>query len=215
MQKQMRYPAGVAIDNEDNIYVSSAHKVQKFVCFEFKLSVGGEKGEEDGEFNDPRGLAIYDNLLYVSDRKNHRVQVFNLQLIYQKSIRGEGDGKFDEPFDVKFDATGKMYVAEFNNKRVQVLDNNGTFIRMIGQEDANKVGLPTGLCVKENYVYISDFTDDRIMVYTTDGGYHATLASRGRGIEKLHSPYCITSNNHNIFVCDSANRRIYPFKLLK
>ena len=210
--EQMTYPAGIATAGKDIIYVSSQHKLQKFADKRLKKCVG-KKGVKKEEFDDPRGLAVYNNMLYVIDRKNHRVQVFDLDLNFVRIIgsRGMKEGEFDEPLDVKFSTDGNMYVAEFNNKRVQVLDSNDQCIRMIGQ---NHVGLPTGLHVVNGMVYVSDFTDDRVVVYKTTGEYVTTIGVRGRGVEQLRSPYCITSNENNLFVCDSANNRIYIFGLL-
>ena len=209
--EQMTYPAGIATAGKDIVYVSSQHKLQKFADKRLKKCIG-KKGRNEGEFDDPRGLAVYNNMLYVSDRKNHRVQVFDLDLNFVKKIGSHGtkEGEFDEPFDVKFSTDGSMYVAEFNNKRVQVLDSNGQCIRMIGQ---NHVGLPTGLHVVNGKVYVSDFTDDRVVVYNTTGEYVTTFGFRGRGIEKLRSPYCITSDENKLFVCDSANNRVHIFDL--
>ena len=128
--ESMTYPAGVAVDKEEKyIYVSSEHKLQKFSSQgELKKCVGNEKGGKKGEFyefDDPRGLAIYEDNLYVSDRNNHRIQVFDLDLNFVRSIGSCGNGinEFNEPFDVKFDTSGNMYVAEFSNKRVQVIDS--------------------------------------------------------------------------------------------
>ena len=67
--------------------------------------------------------------MYVCDRNNHRIQVFDLDLNFIRSIGsyGKGRGEFDAPYDVQFDANGYMYVVEFSNKRVQVLDRSGHF----------------------------------------------------------------------------------------
>ena len=65
-----------------------------------------------GEFNDPRGLTLRDNLVYVCDSDNNRIQVFDLDLNFVRSIgsRGSGRGEFDRPFDVKFDTAGNSFV---------------------------------------------------------------------------------------------------------
>ena len=84
------------------------------------------------------GLTLHDNQVYihVCDAKNHRIQVFDLDLNFIRSIgsHGKGRGEFDEPYDVKFDSAGNMYVVECGNGRVQVMDINGRFIRAFGQE---------------------------------------------------------------------------------
>ena len=127
---QMKYPAGIAVDDMDNIYVSSVHKLHKFTSSGELIKCVGGRGGKEGEFNDPSGVTLYDNQVYVCDRDNHRIQVFDLDLNFVRSIDScdKGSGEFDAPLDVKFDTAGNMYVAEFYNSRVQVLDSSGHFI---------------------------------------------------------------------------------------
>ena len=67
----MRNSAGIAVSEEDDIFVSSQHKLQKFSSRGCLKQWVGMNGKEKGQFNDPHGLAIYGNQLYVADRKNH------------------------------------------------------------------------------------------------------------------------------------------------
>ena len=128
----MKFPAGIATDENDNIYVSSQHKLQKFTSSGELIKCIGRQGRKEGEFNDPRGATLYDNQVYVCDRDNHRIQVFDLNLNFVRSIGscGKGRGEFDAPHDVKFDTTGNMCVAEWVNGRVQIMDTSGHFIRL-------------------------------------------------------------------------------------
>ena len=84
--------------------------------------------------------------------------MFDLDLNFVRSIgsRGTGRGEFDAPFDVKFDTAGNMYVAEYGNKRVQVMDISGHFIRSFGQEGEGKLGGPSALHIADKFVYVSD-----------------------------------------------------------
>ena len=131
----MIYPRGIATDDSGTIYVSSEHKLQKFTSTGELIKCVGQEGGKEGEFYDPRGLTLRDNLVYVCDRNNHRIQVFDLDLNFVRSIgsHGSGRGEFDRPYDVKFDTAGNMYVAEWGNERVQVMDSSGQFIREFGQ----------------------------------------------------------------------------------
>ena len=117
--------AGIAIDDKDNVYVSSEHRLQKFTSSGELIKRIGQKGKKEGKFNDPRGVTLYNNQVYVCDCYNHRIQVFDLDLNFVRSIgsHGTGSGEFDSIDDVKFDSVGNMYVAEVGNKRVQVLDS--------------------------------------------------------------------------------------------
>ena len=102
---QMIYPRGIAIDDIDNIYVSSSHKLQKFTSNGELIKCIGKEGGKEGEFNYPHGVTLHDNQVYVCDTDNHRIQVFDLNLYFVRSIgsRGKGRGEFNAPYDVKLD----------------------------------------------------------------------------------------------------------------
>ena len=211
---QMIFPAGIAIDDTDNIYVSSDHKLQKFTSSGELIKRVGQEGRKEGAFNDPRGVTLYDNKVYVCDCSNHRIQVFDLDLNFVRSIgsHGNGRGEFNAPLDVKFDTAGNMYIAEYNNKRVQVMDNSGHFIRSFGQEGEGKLRGPSGLHISDKYVYVSDFSGDCIVVYETSGQFVTSFGRYGQKEGEFHYPYCITSCADGfIHVCDSWNDRVQIF----
>ena len=208
---QMNGPKGIATDDSGNIYVSSRHKLQKFTSTGELIKCVGRKGGKEGEFDVPRGLSLRDNLVYVCDCDNRRIQVFDLDLNFVRSIgsRGSGRGEFDEPFDVKFDTTGNMYVAEWCNERVQVMDSSGRFIREFGRGNLRE---PSGLLIADKYVYVSDFTDDCIVVYETSGQYVTSFGRPGQNKGEFRGPFCITSCVDGfIHVCDCGNGRVQIF----
>ena len=213
---QMNGPKGIATDDSGNIYVSSEHKLQKFTSTGELIKCVGRKGGKEGEFNDPRGLTLRDNLVYVCDRNNNRIQVFDLDLNFVRSIgsHGSGRGEFDAPSDVKFDTAGNMYVAEWGNKRVQVMDSSGRFIREFGR---GKLRGPSGLLIADKYVYVSDVGGCCIVVYETSGQYVTSFGRFGQNEGEFqypffYRPFCITSCVDGfIHVCDCDNNRVQIF----
>ena len=211
---QMEYPTGIATDDTDNIYVSSNHKLQKFTSSGGLIKCIGRRGSKEGEFNDPRGVTLYDNQVHVCDSDNHRIQVFDLDLNFVRSIdsRGKGRGEFNIPHDVQFDTAGNMYVAEWGNGRVQVMDTSGQFIRSFGREGEGKLRRPSGLHIADKYVYVSDVSGHCIVVYETSGQFVTSFGRRGRNEGEFNCPFSITSCADGfIHVCDHCNSRVQIF----
>ena len=147
-------------------------------------------------------------------RDNDRIQVFDLDLNFIRSIgsRGSGRGEFVGPRDVSFDTTGNMYVVEHDNNRVQVMDSSGQFIRMFDQEGEGKLSRPTALHIADKYVYVSDCSNHRIAVYETSGQYVTSFGRYGEGEGEFRFPFCITSCVSGcIYVCDDVNNRVQVF----
>ena len=207
---QMIYPRGIAIDDMDNIYVSSSHKLQKFTSNGELIKCIGK----EGEFNVPRGVTLHDNQVYVCDTNNHRIQVFDLNLYFVRSIgsHGKGRGEFNAPYDVKLDTAGNIYIAEYNNSRVQVLDNSGHFIRTLGDEGERKLSRQSGLHIADKYVYISDLGGNCVVVYETSGQFVTSFGRSGKNEGEFNYPFCITSCVDGfIHVCDNWNNRVQIF----
>ncbi len=71
-------PKGIAVDSTGHVYVAGAtiDRVQIFSSRgEFLLAFGG-KGRGPGKFIMPAGMAIREDIIYVADSLNSRVQVF-------------------------------------------------------------------------------------------------------------------------------------------
>lgn len=79
---QFNVPRSVAVDRNDKIYVldSLNHRVQVFGPTGNLFYIFGGRGSEPGKFIGPSDISIdpENNLLYVADKGNQRIQVFEL-----------------------------------------------------------------------------------------------------------------------------------------
>ena len=209
--QEMIQPAVVATDGSDNIYVNSCHKLQKFTSSGELIKCTGEKGKKKGEFDDPRGLTIHKNEVYVCDSNNHRIQIFDLNLNFVQSIGSYGKerGEFITPRDVKFDAAGNMYVSEQDNSRVQVMDKQGQSIQTFGE---GKLQGASGLHIADKYVYVCDWNSDCIVVYETSGEFVTSFGRPGQNKGEFCGPCSITfCVNGCMYVCDYWMKRVQIF----
>ena len=212
--EQMEFPRGIAIDDTDNIYVYSNHKLQKFTSSGELIKCVGQRGSKEGKFDVPRGGTLYNHQVYVCDSNNHRIQEFDLELNFIRSIgsTGEGRGELNLPRDIKFDSTGNMYMAEHGNCRVQVLDSSGHFIRLFGQKGKGRLMGPSSVLIADQYVYVSDIVQHRIVVYTSSGQFVTSFGRWGPKEGQLSCPFSITScTDGYIYVSDFNNNRVQIF----
>ena len=135
-------PCGIAVDDNSDMYVtdSKVHKVVKLsLSGEILKSVGG-KGSDPGELNCPHGIAHRDSRLFVCDRDNHRIIIFDLDLnvIGYFGCFGTVEQQFKYPVDLCFDIEGNMYVVDSGNNRVQVFSPfpNNMFVRVFHHQDS-------------------------------------------------------------------------------
>ena len=212
--EEMEGPKSIAIDDTDSIYVSSNHKLQKFTSSGELIKCVGRRGSKNVEFHIPRGVTLYNHQMYVCDCDNRRIQVFDLDLNFIRSIGsyGKGRGELDFPSDITFDSTRNMYIADRGNGRVQVLDSSGHFIRLFGQEGEGRLSGPSSVLIADQYVYVSDMWQDRIVVYTSSGQFVTSFGVCGQKEGQLLRPSYITScTDGYIYVSDCDNNRVQIF----
>ena len=83
---------------------------------------------------------------------------------------GTGDGEFNDTSGVAIDPkTSNVYVADYNNSRIQKFDSNGTFIKKWGSLGTGdgQFNNTLGVAVdpKTGNVYVADFFNSRIQVF--------------------------------------------------
>ena len=88
----------------------------------------GTQGNEIGQFNKPRGIAIApDGSVYVADTENHRIQHFSPDGTYLNSwgtfadivVGPAPEGTFNQPWDIAVATDGSVFVADTWNYRIQ------------------------------------------------------------------------------------------------
>lgn len=99
----------------------------------------GGTGNAAGEFREPSALDFSgDGRLFVCDRGNNRIQVFSDRGKYLDDIGGFGWQKeqFDAPQDIWARSTINIWVADYNNQRVQRLDKDLNFLGSLESNSA-------------------------------------------------------------------------------
>jgi len=102
---------------------------------------------------------------------------------------GSGDGEFSDVFGIALGADGKVYVADYSNHRVQVLENNGSFVRSFGsygtapgqfRHPGDLVVLENGTVVVADQYYLHFFQPDGTFIRRTSSGENfVSLAKDG------------------------------------
>ncbi len=173
-------PTGIALDRvRGKIYLadtshtkSAAHVVKVFnLRGELIGTVGHDKGSEAGEFLFPTYLAVDpQGNLYVTDTLNSRVQMFDADGKYLKTVgsRGSAWGMFDKPKGVALDSFGNLYVVDSGWSNVQIFNQKGDVLLFFGGRGPlpGMLKNPTDITIdKQNRIYVADYLNHRVEVY--------------------------------------------------
>ena len=253
----------VKIDAADNIWVTDkgSDMVIKFDPEGRVLMVFGRKQEasdedtaplkhpkpplpaEDGRFRQVTDVAWdKEGNTFISDGYiNSRVAKVDKDGNWLKSWgeRGKEPGQFNTPHSIATDANGNVYVADRGNRRIQVFDGDGKFLRQftidvpvppdakpaIGKiPDETMVaggtfapGSPWAICITpppHQVLYSSDSWPGRIYKLSLDGKVLGMLGKSGKPLKQfgwIHAMACPSENV--IYVGELLNWRVQKLNL--
>lgn len=124
-------PADVAFDSADNIYVADGYGNSRVVKFDkdgnFEKT-WGTKGSGPGQFNLVHNIAVDSkNTVYVIDRENRRIQLFNTNGEYLREWNNIGN-----PFGLAI-ANDEFFVTDGKEGVIYRLNYSGKMISKYGQ----------------------------------------------------------------------------------
>ncbi|XP_044174169.1 E3 ubiquitin-protein ligase TRIM71-like [Acropora millepora] len=209
-------PWGIAVNDKDEIAVTDRdnHRIQTFACDGTHLRSFSREGNEQEQFNCPRGIAFYNNNIIVSDTNNHRVQIFDHQGHYldQFGEKGKLNDQLDRPLGLSIDSDGNIIVADSGNKAIKIFTLDGQFLRRIGKEGS--FIHPIHCIQHDNYFIVSDLLDHCIKLFDKQGKFLYQFGRRGAEDGNLDQPRCLSVDRAgHLLVCDLFNHRVQVFKL--
>ena len=213
-------PWGIAVREEGEVVVveQSGHCVSV-------ISGNGEKksfgtyGSGPGQFSYPSGVAIDTggNIL-VADQCNHRIHQLSSTGKHLRTVGTKGSGplQFSNPVGITVHpGTGKVYVTEYSNHMIQVLNSDLTYSSSFGSHGTNngEISSPYDVATdREGNVYVADHGNHRIQVFTVDGVYLRQFGKEGEGEGELKYPLSIAIDSGNMaYVGEMGNNRISIF----
>ena len=179
----------------------------------------GGRGFTEGEsFQQPADVA-WDSQgnIYVADGLTRgRIAKYDSsgRFVTNFGADGNGQGQFDGIHGLQIDVRDNLYVADYGNRRIQVLDSNGRFVRQI-----TGVGAPMAICITPGpnqvlYVSNSNPPDDlevggEIYKLRLDGTVIGRFGTVGKRIGQFGTVNAIDCRSENdLLVGEIGNWRV-------
>ncbi|MFH0926597.1 MAG: 6-bladed beta-propeller [bacterium] len=241
-ERCFKEPISIAIDSNENIYVldsgSSNNRIQKFNKYGDFVKLWGEKGTTIGKFDNPQGLAIdvnNDNVLYVVDTDNDRVQVFDTDGNCKKKSRdeyivwgsrGSSASSFQKPTKICIDKNNSIYLLDVGNHRIQKFNSDGDFLTEWGMYGSSEGEFSELVSIAYNSIKFGDtiYILDKIKIDKEEFRLQA-FDKNGKFLKRIYfqlskelekkfvNPIDFTFDNEgNIFVLDQKSSKIFKFR---
>jgi DNA-binding beta-propeller fold protein YncE len=174
------YPHGFFVDRDDNVWVSDGRakngKGQTVMKFSpdgkllMTLGKPGVAGDGPDTFNAPSDILVAPNGdIFVADGHggdtNARIVKLSKDGKFIKAWgkKGSAPGEFDAPHSLAMDSSGRLFVADRLNSRIQIFNQDGEFLA-----EWKQFGRPSGVFIdKKDVIYVADSTSNE----QTNPGY--------------------------------------------
>ena len=217
---------GLRIDRDGSLWATDVggHVVVKLSRDGQVLLTLGTRGEA-GEWNEatgsrklnqPNDVAVASNgdVFVVQGHTpgpngDARVLKFDRTGKFIKSWGGKGSapGQFQVAHGIDIDAKGLLWVADRENQRVQVFDQDGTFVREIKYK-----GLPCSLDITGQHIYMVNGFAGQVVQTDLNGKVLAALGKPGKAPGEFGEAHMIAvSPKDEIYVADSVNAALVKF----
>jgi thiol-disulfide isomerase/thioredoxin len=206
---------GKVLATRNNLYIADSGRNRILETYHDgkvrRIFGSGTPGMLDGKetaamFNNPQGMTLVGDFLYVADTDNHSIRRIHLKSGDVMTLAGDGKqgryvaDSFREPLDAQLNSPWDLTYYESN-----------LYIAMAG---------PSGITALDNTLYIADAETSAIRVIRTDQGTVSTLVGKGLfdfgdrdgvGREaRLQHPLGITVDpeRNALWVADTFNSKI-------
>ena len=162
------WPHGIDVDPDGDIWVADArgnegrgHQVIKFSpegVVLLRLGTAGVAGRTRTTLDQPNDVLVAPNGdIFVADghpaNGNNRIVKYSSdgRYLMEWGETGSNPGEFRTPHALAMDANGLLYVGDRSNRRIQVFEQDGTFVR-----DFYNMGRASGITIRNNRLYVAD-----------------------------------------------------------
>jgi len=121
--------------------------------------------------------------------------------------KGSGPGQFQVAHGIAIDGKGLVWVADRENQRIQVFDQDGKSVREVKYK-----GLPCSLDIGRQYMYMVNGFAGQVLRLDLDGKVLAAMGKPGKGPGEFGEAHMIAVNQKGeIYVADSVNAALVKF----
>jgi DNA-binding beta-propeller fold protein YncE len=176
-------PVATTVDSAGNLWVVDEGKDQliKLDSQGKVIYKVGSRGSGEGKLRNPADMAVSsDGIIYVADKNNGRIEVFNTDGVFLKVLKS--GAPVAKPIAVALSDKG-LYVLDDEQKRLVLLSENGQVLKEIGGvgEGRGMFEKPVDVAATKDEVFVLDAGKKRVHVFDHEGNLTREFGSGAQG----------------------------------
>ena len=209
-----KWTHGIRVDRNGFIWTTDGqgHQVKKWSPDGKLLMTLGKydvAGAGPDTFNRPTDVVVAANGdFFISDGYgNSRVAKFTKdgKFIKDWGSKGKEPGQFDLPHSVIIDDRGRILVADRQNRRVQIFDQEGKFL-----DQWTHLGAPYALSITNDVLYVADGPNKKVWIANAKDG---KLLGTIEGTEDAH--WAAVDKDGNVYVASNMSHYLRKYTRIK
>ena len=227
--KRMINPAGLEYTHDGYLLVCFSAQMVKMdysgTAVAFLGNPRNRSGTRDDEMSGPGGIALGSKgEIFLVDRGNHRIQIFNSNFTFVKSLFNPDSRERSHEYleRVAVNSAGDLYVTDYRNHNIQVYNKDGRFMFTFGKElkdikerfyKRGGLSSPYAIAIdKDDFVYVGD-KNGVVSIFDKDGGFVRSFGGSGDqpgqfgNIQAMHF-----DAEGQLYVCEWKTNRVQVFK---
>ena len=218
-------PRYIAFTDKGDVFVTSYNDncIHVYDSNGKKKTTIGSKGNGELQFEDPRGITIIGEIVYVAECGGHRIHKLTTggEFLGTFGEKGTGMGQCDSPCDIKISSEGKVYVADRDNSRIQVFHSDWTVSHIIDGKVSGDSSFtnPEGISLDlSGNVHVTGDGSNSVTVFSASGQfvykYDQTHLQNPTGIAIDSAGYSLVVNHglHSLDVFDPSGKFVHSIK---
>lgn len=205
-------PEGIAIDGNDNIYVTDGGRLQVR-----KYDISGRLiaaiGDGSSTFHDLGHVAVDGSgTIFVAEGGANRIQAFSQKgerLAVWQHQKGAGSDAWNRPEGIAISPSDGLVVEDWGNQRILILSKEGATKKAFDGSSANsKIANSAGLCVDHSgAIFTADIKEHLIRKFDATGKLLSTIGNtEGRQVFTGGGPSSVaTDAKGNVYAADGLS----------
>jgi tripartite motif-containing protein 71 len=202
-------PSAIAVDSDGTIFLADGVSGRVL-----ELEISGKIRKEHAAGGNARltGVGLFGGSVLCADNRNHRIVVFRkaggAPEFWGK--RGEGPGELHSPFRLAVDPSGRVFVTDVMNARVQWFSPFGKHLGTLKRFGAGegKIFRPTGIALDpRGKVWVGDSYTGLVQLFDLDGTFVKGVGAKGRP-NVFSDPVGLAVSASGIWVADQKENRV-------